>query len=643
MKLNHTNLAAVVALLFILFAFPAYGQESNSETISNISSLPELASWLEKNSPETTPLSGITGQRILSQVLTSLRQDVDKLRSYLRSNGVIGAKWVTVLLLDELRTTVYQASPDLETLQRIHERFHSHQWGLEVTEIRQVAKDLDSYIHLREAIEEDYDPSDDLKEAVSRLIVVLKKSNQSTFDAMSEINGIVNWLEINHQAPEVCQAVRRLTGTGKYNFYAQVSDNLVLKFLNRHVDQTQQVTEYIVGRPQSGRIRTVGDTSGKLNPDPNKINLSIILNGVASGNMVSQARNITVTSATNNKLYAVKDIHFNGRQLTSPPARSNVQIKSTITGINSPGGLVQSAATNRINELKPQADAEAAYKARARVESSLNREVGDMIVKANARFQQATELYRARGIYPDPFDCSTTEHALKFSAFISDGIPLITHPVPEAPNNSDVFIAIHQSAIMESCKTMLADLRGNQRVFMTIAKNMLPEEAYNEMAKKAAQKDQANVSGGHVYFNAQYPINVQFTNNTIFFDVRIDAFQGKDSSSPKEIPMNLSAAYKIDRIDKNGVWFVRTKEPELVPRDFETETRRLTTQETTLRNRLQKELKDSFPESFQIKPRKLDEMVDNSSPGSVKVTGTLRPVAAKAANGWLTINWQLRE
>lgn len=643
MKLNHTNLAAGIALLFIVCAFPAFGQESNNETLNNISSLPELATWLEKNPPEVTSLSGITGQRILSQVLTTLRQDIEKLRSYLRSNGSIGAKWESVLFLDELRAAVYQASPNMETLQRIHERFHSHQWGLEVTQIRQVAKDLNSYILLRETIEENIDLSDDFKEAISRLIVVLKKSNQSTFDATSEINGIVNWLEVNRQIPEVCQTVRRLTETGKYNFFAQISDNLVLKFLNRPVDQTQQVTEYIVGRPQSGRIRTVGEISGKLNPDPNKINLSIILNGVASGNMVSQARNVTVSSATNNTLYAVKAIHFDGKQLTSPPARSNVQIKSTITGINSPGGLVQSAATNRINELKPQADAEAAYKARARVESSMNKEVGDMIAKANAQFQQVTELYRARGMYPDPFDCSTTEHALKFSAFISDGIPLITYAVPEVPDKSDVFIAIHQSAIMESCKTMLADLRADQRLFMTIAKSMLPEDAYNELAKNAAQKNSSNVSGGHIYFNAQYPVNVRFTNNSIFFDVRIDAFQGNDNSSPKEIPMNLSTAYKIDRIDKNGVWFVRIKDPELVPRDFETESRRLTTQETTLRNRLQKELKDSFPPTFQIKPRKLEELVDNSKPDSVKVTGTLRPVAAKAANGWLTINWQLRE
>ena len=638
MKLNHTNITAAIALFIILCALPSFGQKSTA--LDNITSLTDLASWLEKNPPEVVSLSGITGQRVMSESLTKLRQDVNQLQSYLNGNGEIGAKWAKVLFLDELRATVNQASPDLNTLDRIYGRFHSHQWGLEVTEIRQVAKGLNDYILLRMIIAEDIDLSDGLKEATTRLIAALKKGNKSSFDTTAEINEIVSWLEDNRQAPEVCQAVRRLTG--KYNFYAQVSDKLVLKFLNRPVDQSEQVTEYIVGRPQSGRIRTVGSTSGKLNPDPDKINLSIILNAVASGNMVSQARNVTVTSASNNTLYVVKEIHFDGSQLTSPPARGAAQVRSTITGINSPGGLVQSAATNRVNEMKPQADAEATYKARVRAENAMNREVGALINNANARFRQTSELYRARGLYPDPFDCSTTEHALIFNARVSDGIPLIPQAAPSAPNNSDVYIAIHQSALMETCKTMLGDLKANQRVFMAIAQSMLPEDAYNELAKNAAKK-QNNVPGGYVYFNADYPVNVEFNNNTITISIRFDGFQGKDSSGMQNIPMNLTTAYKIDKVDKNGVSFVRVKEPELVPRDFETGVRKLTTQETTLRNRLQGELKDSLPPSFLIQPRKLDELSDQSNPNAVKITGTLQPVAAKAANGWLTINWQLRD
>ena len=637
MKLNHTNLVAAITLLSILCVSPSYSQETND--LDNITSMTDLASWLEKNPPEVVPMTGITGQRVLSQTLTQLRQDVDKLQRYLKSNGEIGAKWSRVLMLEDLRSAIYQTSPDVNSLNNIYGRFHSHQWGLEITEIRQVAKDLGDYLRMRMIIEEDIDLSDGLKEATSRLIAVLKKNKQSDFDTTAEINEIVNWLEDNRQAPEVCQAVKRFTG--KYNFYAQVSDNLILKFLTRPVDRTEQVTEYIVGRPQSGRIHTVGELNGKLNPDPNKVNLSVVLNAVASGNMVSQTRNVTVTSASNNTINVVKEIHFDGSQLTSPPARANVQVKSTITGINSPGGLVQSAATNRVYEMKPQADAEGQYRARVRAESSMNREVDSMLKRANARFNQTSELYRARGLYPNPFDCSTTEHAITFSALVSDGIPYIAQAAPSAPDNSDVFIAVHQSAIMETCKTMLGDLKANHRVFMAIAKSMLPEDAYNEMAKNAAKK-QNDVSSGYVYFNADYPVNVQF-NNTIDISIRLDAFQGKDGSAKQNIPMNLTASYKIDKVDKNGILFVRIKEPELIPRDFETGVRKLTTQEITLRNRLQGELKDSLPANFQIKPRNLEELADESNPNSVKVTGTLQPVAAKMANGWLTINWQLQK
>lgn len=640
MKLNHTYLLAVIALFLSFYAAPVYSEES--KTLDNVTSLAELASWLDENPPEALPLSGITGQRVLSQSLTKLRQDTNQLYNYLRRNGEIGAKWARVLNLDELRSTINQNSPDLEALEKIHRRFHSHQWGLEITEIRQVAKDLDNYIILRMNIADDVDISSGLKEATDRLKDVIKNSKQPDFKTTLEINEIINWLEVNQQAPEVCQAVRRLTG--KYNCYAQISDNFVLKYLNRPVDQTQQVSEYIVGRPQSGTIHTVGETTGQFIPDPDKVNLSITLDGEASGTTYSQTRNVTVSSSTNNKIHAVKNIYFDGKKLTSPPAHSTVQVNSKITGISSPGGLVQSAATNRAYELKPQADAEAAYKARYRVESSMNRELDSLIKKANARLSQSSEVFVARGLYPSPFDCTTTEHSLTFSALISDGIPLIPQPIPTAPDKSDVFIAIHQSAIMESCKTMLGDLKANQRTFMAIAKSILPEDAYNEFAKNAEKKKNSEELSGYMYFNADYPVNVQFDNNTVTFDIRIDAFQGKDSSSIQSTPMNLTTAFKIDKVDKNGVRFVRIKEPEFIPRDFETNVRRLTTQEITLRNRLQREFKDSIPDSFLIKPRKLEALTDDSNPAnSVKVTGTLQPVDAKVANGWLTINWQFQE
>lgn len=643
MMKNHLNLIIGIALLLSLYSLPAYCQESDNKTLDNITSLTELASWLENNPPEVVTLSGITGQRILSQSLTALRQNVDQLQNYLRANGVIGAKWANVLFLDELKTTIKEPSPDLEALRNIHKRFHSHQWGLEVTEIRRVAEGLDDYIYLRITIEENIDPSDGLKEAISRLITVLKKTNRSTLETTIEINKIVEWLEGNRQAPEICQAIRRLTK--KYNFYVQVSDNLALKFISRPVDQTEPILEYVGGRQQSGNAHIVGEITGKLNPDPNKINLSVILSGAANAATITQTRNITVSATSNSSLYAIKDIYFDCQQLSSPPARSSAQVRSTITGINSPGGLVQSVAVNRVNEMKPQAEADAAYKARVRLETMMNKELGGMIAKANAQFKQTSEMYRARGLYPDPFDCSTTERSLKLRAHISDGIPIIPQALPEAPDNSDIFVAIHQSAIIESCKTMLSDLKANQRVFTAIARSMVPEKAYNELSKKAAQNKDSNATAidGNIYFNDQYPVNIQFTNNTVIIDIRIDAFQGKDSSSPTEIPMNLSTAYKIDRIDKNGIWFIRTKEPELVPRDFETEIRKLTTPETTLRNRLQGDMKNTFPPSFQIKPLKLDDISDKNNPDAIQLTGTIKPVSVKAANGWLTINWLYQE
>lgn len=641
MKLNHIFALVGTLLLTLVLTPPSSGQESS---LDSVSSLPELATWLEKNPPAVTPITGDNGKKFLAEALTTLRQKTERLRVYLYNNGAIGSKWTRALYLDDLRRALAQYSPSLESLEVVQSRFHSHQWGLEVTEIREVAKALDNYVTLRLAIDENFDPTEGLKESTERLIKALKTADKASFKTTSEINEAVRWLEEYRQAPELCKAIQRLAG--QHNLFFQFSDNFVLRFFNRDVDQTQQIAEYIVGRPQYGRIRTVGTTKGQFNPDPQKINISIVLNAVASGNTYSQARNVTVYSTSSNKLYATKDIYFDGQQLSTKPANSTAQINSRITGINSSGGLVQSVATNKAYELKPQADAEANYKARVRVETSVNNEVNALVNKARTRFADFTELYRARGIYPSPFNCSTTENKLELKGLVSDGVTIINQAVPQAPEKSDIFIAVHQSALIEAAKMMFADLKADQRVFLAIANSILPEEAYKEFAQelqKRAEQSNNNLANGYIYFNEDYPLTVQFAKNEISFAVRIDGFQANNNADVQEIPMNFTATYKIGKIDNSGVTFVLAKEPELIPRDFEDGNRKLKAQETTLRNRIQGEFKDSFPKSFQIKSRALSEMTNKNNPQAPNLTGTLKPVSVKADNGWLTINWLIED
>ena len=54
-------------------------------------------------------------------------------------------------------------------------------------------------------------------------------------------------------------------------------------------------------------------------------------------------------------------------------------------------------------------------------------------------------------------------------------------------------------------------------------------------------------------------------------------------------------------------------------------------------------MKNTFPPSFQIKPLKLDDISDKNNPDAIQLTGTIKPVSVKAANGWLTINWLYQE
>lgn len=651
MKQNHFVLIAVIAAALFQVSAQAFAQNPGtaSSALSTIQTLPELGKWLEKNPPAVYPINNpATAQQELTVALANLRQNANHLINYLRQNGEIGQKWAKVLNTEGLRATLSQAEPNLEELEKIHEKFHSHQWGLEITEIRRVADGLNDYVLLRMIVADNIDPSDGVKQAAARLIRVLKASDKPSFESVSELNEVLTWLKQYRQMPNVCQAIERISS--KSNFFAQLSDKFVLKFLNAPIDQTEQVQEYIVGTPQRGWVRTVGRTSGAFNPDPSRINLSISVNALSGGNMVAQTGNVAVSSVSNNSIYVIKDIFFDGRQFLTTPARSAAQVNSQITGVDSPGGLVQLIATNRANDMKPQAEAEAAYKARVRAETAMNNTVTKMLINTNTRFTQFSELYRARGLFPHPFICSTTKNQLQFQGLIKDNHPLlINSAVPKAPQNADIYMAIHQTALMEVAKTMLSDIKADRTVFLSMAQSMMPTSAFKKLRENVRKNDakaraeKREIQSGYVYFNSDYPASVQFTGNTIQIAVRMEAFQGKGDKSIQEIPMNLTVAYKIEGIVKDGIRFVRVGNAELLPRDFETGKRKLTTQETTIRNRLADDLQAAFPDDFVVKSGAISEMIRNDSPLKSTMTGQLKPVLAKAENGWLTLAWQVVE
>ncbi len=649
MKLNHRisalfHFAVVLLLPAVLQGQTATSTVPDKPVPDTVKTLSDLAAWLDTNPPVVVPINTPESNKaFLNNSLTELRNSGNVLINYLAVNGEIGRKWYKVLGIDALRAALSQQEPNLEELEKVYQKFHSHQWGLEVSELNNVANGLKDYILLRLIVQEGIDPQAGLEQATQRLTKVLKSRDNTSIADVLEFNEIMTWVKQNRQMPEVCKALDRLTETP--NLQAELSDNFVLRFLDAPVDQTQQVNEIIVGTPQHGVVRTVGETTGAFVPDPNRINMTISLNAKTSGNTYAQSGRVTVSSVTNNTIYVVKSIFFDGQKFLTTPALSSVQVNSYIAGIDSPGGLVQSIASNRASEMKPQADAEAGLKARIRAESAMNDTVVKMLSNTNTRFSQFSELYRARGLFPAPFLCSTTKDKLIFKGVIKDNLPILCTSNPSNPGNNDIYVAVHQSAIMEIGKVMLSDLKADNKVFMAIAESMLPAQAFSKVkenaAKRAAEDKAAGKEApqGYVYFNPDYPVGIQFIDNQVKVAIRIDAFQGSGDKPLQEIPMNLTFAYKIEPVSGDQVKFVQTEKPELIPRDFETGKRKLTAQETTLRNRLTGELEQLIPHDFAIKAGQLSDMIRSDSPIKSTVKGKLVPRLAQTKDGWLQLGW----
>lgn len=640
-------------LLAGLFSFiPGLVHADSGNPYQSIETYKALAEALEKNPPApvslTEPLNGVLP---VDQSLQELRGQLKSLTAYLKNSGRIGQKWSAILHLPELTAETNKKSPDIAKLEEYLAPFRSHIWGLEVEVLQNAGVCLQDYIGLRILIEDKVDLAESLQSVLPDLIKTLKQADSGSFQSAAELNAFLMWAKQYRQLSDVCAQIRYLAC--RNNLSIAVSEKTIQRYASQPVNRTVAIQETIQGVQQRGTMKMLGTNQFELIPNADKIGLRLTLDATGTGATTGYAeRGVRITSNATNIIKATKEIYFDGTTFSLTPTVANVTVNSKVTGLNAPSPVVQRAAQNRISESRAAANREATQKAQARTRANLDREITQLTQQATKNLRDFSLLYKERGVYPNPFKCSSFEDHVLIEGFTQRYFALCSQPRPEFSGEYDIRVSVHQSMPTEFAKGLLADLRANEKTFLTIAQSMLPppafakfKESYEERRKKNQTENNEELSQGYLYFNANYPLMVEFKDGKAFFALRVDAFQGDLTKKTQDIPMNISACYKPelgrDEQGRSVIRFVLQDKVEFVPRDFETQRRSMTKQETTLRNRMGDEIGKIFPKDFVLDA---SDMLVKKNPQDKKATekvGTLVPVAIDIKNGWLQIGWQI--
>ncbi|MBX7167388.1 MAG: hypothetical protein K1X74_13750 [Pirellulales bacterium] len=266
------------------------------------------------------------------------------------------------------------------------------------------------------------------------------------------------------------------------NLRVALSDELLARFIPSQPVIETTVRDTILGLPVRGRSTIFTRMNVRLEPDPTRLRLALEASGSISAHTGTTSGPATIY-ANSNSVYTVRQLLALGPQgleIDEPRATANTEVRlrdvrTDFDNVPFMGMFAQRIARNRQAESTPAARRESERKIAQQAASRIQREAGDKVRAASARFHhEVFDTLVELGLDPQIVEMQTTEHRLVARARLAGIEQLAAHtPRPQAPSDSLASVQIHQSALNNLLEQL--DLAGRQ---MSLA------EAYAQIRAK---------------------------------------------------------------------------------------------------------------------------------------------------------------
>ena len=249
-----------------------------------------------------------------------------------------------------------------------------------------------------------------------------------------------------------------------YNLTAVTSDAMLTKLLGETSQTTGPVTDFILGANVSGTEWTTSTVSVRIEPSTNAARIELVIDGTTQSSTVGVTSQANIYTSGYHRFGAVKEIRFDGENISTGPARMTyVQPSNTTTGASTAmsgfpifGGIADSIAVGEAERRRGESEAIAADRIQTRVLPEVDSRVDKLIQDANSRLHKDLhKRLREAGLYPSVVRATSNQTYLRLSAEIADKQELSGDVAPSIGyEQAGLVLQLHESLLTNSVHRM---------------------------------------------------------------------------------------------------------------------------------------------------------------------------------------------
>jgi hypothetical protein len=249
-----------------------------------------------------------------------------------------------------------------------------------------------------------------------------------------------------------------------YNLSAVTSDAALTKLLGETSQTTGPVTDFILGANVSGTEWTTSTVSVRIEPSTNAARIELVIDGTTQSSTVGVTSQANIYTSGYHRFGAVKEIRFDGENISTGPARMTyVQPNNTTTGASTAmsgfpifGRMADSIAVGEAEKRRGESEAIAADRIQTRVLPEVDSRVDKLIQDANSRLHKDLhKRLREAGLYPTAVRATSNQTFLRLSVEIADKQELAGDMAPSIGyEKAGLVLQLHESLLTNGAHRM---------------------------------------------------------------------------------------------------------------------------------------------------------------------------------------------
>ena len=434
---------------------------------------------------------------------------------------------------------------------------------------------------------------------------------------MASISAVASLLNDSNQAPTVVKQLH--DQFSQPNIAISISEPLVERFVEQHVEETRPVCDCILGTKLVGTATMVGNVEADILPSDNGARMQVALAGTVTSDNTGYNGPVCLCTVGHAEVEVTRQANLTDDGIQLERSVAHAKLETTITSINHPKEFVRKIARKRAAKQKPKADRIATQKMKHQLASQFT-ERTDAALSGGApdALADVRNILQRLSLPKPTTQWTSTDSAMTAVSTFRREDQMASLVTPPALDESyDLAIQVHESLINNALSPVFAG-----RTLTEAKLNQLLEDA-----GRALPESQDEDPPFEIDFARIQPIVFQAREQTIRVGVRGTRFaQGRRELKRA---MEISAAYQVKKNEEGQLTLVREGEIQV---DFPGNGR-LTVAQAGLKPAIQKKFGRVFPNTLLDKPLEIPEDAD-----VVALRGhVFQALLVDADNGWLSI------